>query len=170
MIIPTVHLPLYITDWIHSSTCAGLNDTELRAGRAASSCDGVRPCRKVTPSKGRRWPSSASRSGLSEEGTFNSVLFSNKLEIWIWVSEQEQIQHIFYKYSLNAIVKWKHTLKTIKKPDSHFFVPTRRLGRLSPSREQFITMSRMILKTTVPLYTRRSSGSARHERLPSLKL
>lgn len=156
---------LYITGWVCSSTCAGLNETESRAGRTASSCGGVRPCRKGTPSEGRRWESSASRSEPSEEGTFNSVLFSNKLEIWTEGSEQAQRKHMYYTYSLNAIVKWKHMWKRIT-----FSVPTRWLGRVSPSRVQFITMSRMTLKTSVSLYTRRSSGSARHETLPSLKL
>lgn len=66
----------------HLCTCSGLKDTEVRAGRAARSCDGLRPCRKVNPRTGRRWASSASLSALMEEGAFSSVLFSNKLEVW----------------------------------------------------------------------------------------
>lgn len=157
-----LRLPLKMTDGVSSSTCAGLNETELSAGRASSSCDGVRSCRKGTPSAGRRGANSARRPGLSEEGIFNSVLFSSKLENWTKSSQQAQRQH---KYIVNAPSMWKHT---VKKP--HVSAPTRLLGRLSPSRVQFMTMSLMTLNASVSLYTSRSSGSARHEIAPSLQL
>lgn len=53
---------------------------ELRAGRAASSCDGVRACRNGAPSEGRKGDSSARRAGPRDEGVFRSALSSNKLE------------------------------------------------------------------------------------------
>lgn len=50
-----------------------------------------------------------------------------------------------------------------------FSLPTRRLGRLCLSRVQFRMMFWMTPKVSESLYTSRSSGSARHDRLPSLK-
>lgn len=61
-------------------TCTGLNDTELRAGRVASSSVALRPSKNGRPSRGRSGESSASRAALSEEGPSSSVVFSNKLE------------------------------------------------------------------------------------------
>lgn len=151
-------MELPISSAVHrSSTCAGLNGTELRAGRTACSCDGVRPCRKGTPSEGRRWAYASSRSGLSEEGAFNSVSLSNKVEIW-----HRDIIYVINTPSMQLL--------TVKKPHISFSVPTRWLGRLSPSRVQFMTLSRITLRTSGSLYARRSSEFARHERLPSLKL
>ncbi|TNN86694.1 hypothetical protein EYF80_003162 [Liparis tanakae] len=49
----------------------------------------------------------------------------------------------------------------MEEPQSNFSVPTRWLGRPSPARVHFITMSWMTLKTSVLLYLRRSSGEGR---------
>lgn len=50
-----------------------------------------------------------------------------------------------------------------------FAVPTRRLGRLRLSRVQFRMILWITSKVSESSYTSRSSGSARHDRLPSLE-
>lgn len=50
-----------------------------------------------------------------------------------------------------------------------FSVPTRRLGRLRLSRVQFRMIFWITPKVSESSYTSRSSGSARHDRLPSLE-
>lgn len=85
-------------------TCAGLNETELRAGRAARSCVALRPSKKGRPSRGRSGESSTSRAAPSEEGPCSSVVFSNKLESCSWQQEHKN-NHICRMCSTHATLQ-----------------------------------------------------------------
>lgn len=135
-------------------TCTGLNDTRLRAGRAASSSVALRPSRKGSPSRGRRGDSSASRAALSQVGLCSSVVFSNKLES---CSKQQEHKKPSKSVSGSAHNQQKGRFRT------------RWLGRLILWRVQFMTMSWMTPKASESLYASRSSGSARQETSPNLQ-
>lgn len=146
-----------------SFTCTVLNGVELRAGRAASSCDPVRFWRKGRPSTGRSSANSESRPELSEEGTCNSGLFSTNLEIW-----KQKPHNVILIISINYRSHRGAHLKT--NIDRNMSGATIRLGILSPLSVQFRMLFWMTCRAELFWYTSRSFGSAKHVRFPSLKL